>query len=194
VKRKGLTLPDVLVTVVISLVFGVVYKLWTPVYYAVKPFGLHVDQLIYGMWFIAATIAFLLIKKPGVALLAEIAASSGELLMGSEWGLEVLIYGFIQGLLAEFVFALYRYNKDTLVALSLAATGSCIGSLVMDYYKGYIGDLIWWNLALFISFRVIGSVLISGILAKYLFKALEKTGVTTLVQGGTKEDYEALEK
>jgi energy-coupling factor transport system permease protein len=73
--KKGLKLTDILVTILISLVFGMVYKIWGPLYYAIKPFGLHLDQLIYGMWFMAGTVAFLIIRKPGVALLAEIAAS-----------------------------------------------------------------------------------------------------------------------
>jgi Predicted membrane protein len=60
---KGLKLTDILVTIVISIVFGIVYKLWGPLYYAVKPIGLHVDQLIYGMWFIAATVSLWRILK-----------------------------------------------------------------------------------------------------------------------------------
>lgn len=112
---KGLKLTDILVTIVISIVFGIVYKLWGPLYYAVKPLGLHIDQLIYGMWFIAATVAFLIIRKPGIALLAETAAASAEFITGSEWGLEVLLYGLIQGLFAEMVFAIFRYKKFILV-------------------------------------------------------------------------------
>ncbi len=80
--KKGLTLTDILVTVVISIVFAIIYKLWGPLYYAVKPFGFQVEQLIYGMWFIAATVAFLIIRKPGVALIAEIAAAQESLLLG----------------------------------------------------------------------------------------------------------------
>ena len=60
------------VTFVIAIVFGVIYKLWAPLYEALSMFGLQLDQLIYGMWFIAATVAFLIIRKPGVALIAEI--------------------------------------------------------------------------------------------------------------------------
>ncbi|MEI5906844.1 ECF transporter S component [Bacillus spongiae] len=187
-----LKLSDILITIVIALVFGVIYRLWSPVYESLGPFGLHVDQLLYGMWFIAATVAFLIIRKAGVALLAEVAASSGELIMGSEYGLEVLIYGFLQGLFAEAVFAILRYKSYSLMTVSLAAIASCLASFIMDFYKGYIDELVWWNLALFLLFRFIGSILISGVLAYYLVKALEATGVTTLIRGATKEDYESL--
>ena len=191
---KGLKLVDILTTVVIAIVFGIVYKLWGPFYYLVKPLGMHIDQLVYGMWFIAATVAFLIIRKPGVALLAEVAAASGEFIAGSEWGLEVLIYGFVQGLFAELVFAAFRYKRFDVFVVSLAAAGSTVGSLIMDFYKGYIEALAAWNLTLLISARFVGAVIISGFFAYYLVKALEATGVTQLVRAASKEDYDALDR
>jgi energy-coupling factor transport system permease protein len=189
-----LRLTDILVTVVLSIGFGVIYKIWGPLYNMIKPFGLHADQLIYGMWFMAATVAFLIIRKPGVALLAEIAASSGEFLMGSEWGLEVLLFGVVQGLFAEAVFFVTRYKRTSLIIISLAAVMSAFGSILMDMYKGYIGDLATWNLLLFLGARLLGSVLIAGVGAFYLVKALEQTGVTSLVRPTEKKDYEALDR
>jgi energy-coupling factor transport system substrate-specific component len=191
---KGLKLADILTTIVIAVVFGIIYKVWGPLYYFVKPFGFHLDQLIYGMWFIAASVAYLLIRKPGVALLAEIAASSGEFIMGSEWGLEVLIYGVVQGLLAEVVFAAFRYKRFDVLVVSLGAIGATIGSLVMDFYKGYIEALAPWNLALFLIARFIGAVAIAGFFAVSLVKALEKTGVTQMLRPASKEDYDALDR
>jgi energy-coupling factor transport system substrate-specific component len=191
---KGLKLADILTTIVIAVVFGIIYKVWGPLYYFVKPFGFHLDQLIYGMWFIAASVAYLLIRKPGVALLAEIAASSGEFIMGSEWGLEVLIYGVVQGLLAEVVFAAFRYKRFDVLVVSLGAIGATIGSLVMDFYKGYIEALAPWNLALFLIARFVGAVVIAGFFAVSLVKALEKTGVTQMLRPASKEDYDALDR
>lgn len=115
-KNNGLKLTDILVTIVISIAFGIVYIAWGSLYYVVKPIGLHIDQLLYGMWFIAATVAYLVIRKPGVALLAEIAAASGEFILGSPWGLTVLLYGVVQGLFAEIVFMLFRYKNIILLS------------------------------------------------------------------------------
>lgn len=187
-----LKLTDILVTVVISIMFGVIYKLWGPFYNLFKPIGLHADQLIYGMWFMAATVAFLIIRKPGVALLAEIAASSGEFLMGSEWGLEVLLFGVIQGLMAESVFFLTKYRRYDLSIICFAAFGSAWGSIFMDYMKGYMGDLVLWNLSLFIFARLLGSIVIAGAGSFYLVRALEKTGVTSLVRRASEDDYDVL--
>ncbi|CAN7384404.1 ECF transporter S component [Rossellomorea sp. LjRoot5] len=187
-----LKLTDILVTVVISIMFGVIYKLWGPFYNLLKPIGLHADQFIYGMWFMAATVAFLVIRKPGVALLAEIAASSGEFLMGSEWGLEVLLFGVIQGLMAELVFLVAKYKRYDLSIICFAAVGSSCGSIFMDYMKGYMGDLVFWNLSLFVVARLLGSIVIAGAGSFYLVRALEKTGVTSLVRRASQDDYDVL--
>lgn len=190
--KKGLTLTDILVTIVISVVLGIVYKLWGPLYAIFKPFGTHTEQLVYGMWFIAATLAFLIIRKPGVAILAEVAAASIETFFGGEWGMSTLIYGFVQGLGAELIFALYRYRKATIPVVILASIGAAIASLLIDNYYGYIEYLSAWNLTLLISFRIIGSILIAGIFAYLISGALEKTGVTHLLRPVSKKDYDAL--
>ena len=139
--KKELKLTDILVTIVIAIAFGIVYILWGTVYYAVQPLGLHLDQLLYGMWFIAGTVAYFIIRKPGVALLAEIAAASGEFLLGSPWGLTVLLSGVVQGLFAELVFMAFRYKRFDLKVAALAASASCVGSLLVDALNGQIAEL-----------------------------------------------------
>ena len=190
--KKGLTLTDILVTVVIAIVFGIVYKIWGPMYDVVKPFGTHAEQTIYGMWFIAGTFAFLIIRKPGVAIIAELAASTFSAFLGSEWGIATLIYGLAQGLGAELSFALFRYKSGNIAVVSLAALGAAGASLLVDNYYGYIEYLSAWNLTLLIVLRLIGSVLIAGVFAYYLARALEKTGVTKLLRPVSKKDLDAL--
>ena len=166
--KKELKLTDILVTIVIAIAFGIVYILWGTVYYAVQPLGLHLDQLLYGMWFIAGTVAYFIIRKPGVALLAEIAAASGEFLLGSPWGLTVLLSGVVQGLFAELVFMAFRYKRFDLKVAALAASASCVGSLLVDALNGQIAELAPWNLALYLLARFAGSIFFAGVLAYYL--------------------------
>ncbi|WP_273834605.1 ECF transporter S component [Guptibacillus sedimenti] len=191
---KRLKLSDILITIVIALVFGIIYKLWGPVYTILKPFGLHIGDVIYGMWFIAGTVAILLLRKPGVALLAETAAASGEFLVGSEYGLSVLLYGIVQGLGTELMFALFGYKRYTAFVAALGGIAAAVGSLVMDAAYGYVMDLALWNLLLLIGARLLGGFLIAGILAYFLVEALEKTGVTTLIRPASDEDYKALDQ
>ncbi|MDC3413495.1 ECF transporter S component [Aquibacillus sp. 3ASR75-11] len=191
--QKGLKLTDILVTIIIALIFSVIYKLWGPLYGIVSTFGIQLEQLIYGMWFIAATVAYLIIRKPGVALLAEVAAANGEFIFGGEWGVATLVFGLGQGLAAELVFMAFRYKRYDVMTVSLAAVASGIASIFIDYYYSYIGDLALWNLFLMIGFRLTGSILIAGLFAYFIVQALEKTQVTNLVRPASSDDYKALD-
>jgi energy-coupling factor transport system substrate-specific component len=189
---RGLKLTDILITIVIAVVFGVIYKIWGPMYDVMKPLGLQAEQLIYGMWFIAGTFAFLVIRKPGVALLAEVAAASVEAMFGGEWGVSTLVYGILQGLGAEIIFALFAYRNIKSGATVLASLGAGVLSLLVDWYYGYIDKLSVWNYCLFIGMRLLGSALIAGLFAYYLSAAVEKTGVLSLIRPASKKDYEQL--
>ncbi|TDF97536.1 ECF transporter S component [Paenibacillus piri] len=191
---KGLKLTDILVTIVIAVVFAVIYRLWGDVSNIVKLAGLQLDQLVYGVWFMAATVAYLLIRKPGVALLAEVAAASGELLAASQYGVEALTYGIAQGLGAELVFFLFRYRSFSPGVAALAGMASAVASLIFDGFKGYLTDLQSWNLILYLVFRLISSVFITGLCAYWLVKALEAAGVANLVRPASRADYDALER
>lgn len=189
---KGLKLTDILITIVIAAVFGVIYRVWGPMYDILKPFGLHAEQLSYGMWFMAATFAFLVIRKPGVALLAEVAAATIEALFGGSWGVSTLVYGLLQGLGAELIFALFLYRRANISVTILASFASAALSLLVDNYYGYIDQLTFWNYCLFIGLRLLGSALIAGVFAYYLAGALARTGVLSLVRPVSKKDYDAL--
>lgn len=193
-QSKGLKLTDILVTIVIAVVFGIVYKIWGPVYDSLKPLGFQAEQLLYGMWFMAGTFAYLVIRKPGVATLAEVAAASISAFLGAEWGVYTLVYGLLQGLAAEIIFALFLYRRAStnVFVVSLAALASAAASYGIDYYYGYIDKLSAWNYTLLIGFKLLGSIVIAGVFAYYLAKALELTGVTKSLRPVSKEDYEAL--
>ena len=70
---KGLKLSEILVTVLIAVVFAIIYNLWWFAYNVAQVAGVHIEQLTYGVWFMAI-VAYLIIPKPGIALIAEFAA------------------------------------------------------------------------------------------------------------------------
>ncbi|GGB08747.1 thiamine ABC transporter permease [Macrococcus hajekii] len=190
--RKGLTLSDILVTVLVSVIFGFIYNLWWLPYEVVKPLGLHFDQLAYGMWFAAAVVAYLIVPKFGVALLAEFAAGAGETIVMGKFDIPTLIYALLQGLACELVFMAFRYKSRSVMVCMLAGVAAALISLPIDYYYGYMKEVATWNLIIFILFRVISGAVLAGILPYILVKALDKTGVTKLFRSASQEDYDAL--
>ncbi len=107
---KGLKLSEILVTVLISVVFAVIYNLWWFVYNGVQATGLHLEQLTNGVWFMAAIVCYLIIPKPGIALLAEFAAGAGKTIIIGSFDIPTIVYAFIQGLACELVFAIFKYQ------------------------------------------------------------------------------------
>lgn len=191
---RTLNLTDILVTIVVSLVFGLIFRLMGPVYDLFKSFGLQMDALIYGIWFIAGPFAAVLIRKPGAAFLAETVAALAEVLFGGSGGIVNLYYGLIQGLFSETIFAAVFYRRFSLIPAILSGLAASAGSLILDVYYGYLTDLAGWNLTLNIVFRFIGSALLAGLFPYVLVKGLEKTGVTQLIRPVSKEDYDVLNK
>ena len=69
-----------------------------------------VQNILYGAWLMPALVAPLIIRKPGAALFAELVAAGLSALLGSSWGVDTLLSGFVQGAAAELVFAFTLYR------------------------------------------------------------------------------------
>lgn len=182
-KTKHWELKDVIMMAILGVVFSAVYlavfqgglalsTALTPA--GLAPFGF---ELIYGVWFMAATLAAYIIRKPGVALVTEVLASFIELLMGNSGGLTVVLTGLIQGVGAELAFALFRYKKWNLGVMCLGSILSAVFIFCYElYYLNYIA-LAPTLLAAQLAVRFVSAVVFSGIICKLAGDALAKTGV-----------------
>lgn len=180
---------DLLITIMIGIVFGITMKFWDDFYTVVKPILPVARQLLYGMWFMVAPFAFLLIRKPGVALLSSIAAAGLSAFIGHGFG--VLVYGLFQGLAAELLFASFRYKRFGFAVAGLAGIASCLASLLLDLVYGYANLELW---ALFVKYglRVVSAFIFTGLFAYYIVRALEKTGVTNQIRPVDEDEYDLL--
>ncbi|MCI8550315.1 MAG: hypothetical protein HFI68_06985 [Lachnospiraceae bacterium] len=182
-KKNTWELKDVIMMAVLGVVFAAVYM---AVFYggmaistALTPMGLSAFgfELIYGVWFMAATLAAYIIRKPGAALIAEVLASAIELLMGNSGGLTVVLTGIIQGLGAELVFAAFRYKKWNFISMSLAGMLSAVFIFCYElYYLSYY-LLSPALLAAQLGVRFVSAILFSGVICKLAGDGLAKTGV-----------------
>lgn len=128
---------DIVVTAVIAVAFGVVFWAWNFLYGAAEPlfaFAPWARDIMYGVWLMPAILAPLIVKKPGAALFAELLAASVSAMLGSVWGVSVLLSGLVQGLGAEVVFFLTGYRIYTVAVLVAAAIGSAIAAWLHDWY------------------------------------------------------------
>jgi energy-coupling factor transport system permease protein len=168
---------DIVVTALIGIVFGVVFVAWNQVY---AYFGFLQPPILqdwaYGVWLVPAVLAPLIIRKPGAALFAEMLAASVSALLGSQWGPDTLLSGFMQGAAAELVFALVRYRSWALGILVLAALASAVAAWLHDwfiYYAGFAVDLQAARLAIMGASAIVFAALGS----RALERALRRAGV-----------------
>lgn len=131
---------DIVVTAVIGVSFGVVFWFWGQVWtwsdalFAAAPWA---KDLIYGVWLIPAVLAALIVRKPGAALFAEMVGAGVSALIGSQWGADTLLSGFVQGAAAEIVFAFTLYRAWSLPVLGFAAVASAAAAWVHDWALYY---------------------------------------------------------
>jgi len=170
---------DIVVAAVIGVAFGVVFWAWGLAYAAVDPvfaFAPWLKDLMYGVWLMPAILAPLIIRKPGAAIFAEMVAAGLSALLGSTWGPDVLLSGFMQGAAAELVFAFTLYRSYGAITLVLAAVASALAAFVHDWVIYYTA--IDQTIQLL---RAIAMILSAAVLAAggsvLLARSLRRTGV-----------------
>lgn len=131
---------DIVVTAVIGVAFGVVFwfwnTIWTPLdaVFALAPWA---KDLLYAVWLIPSVLAPLIVRKRGAAVFAEMTAAGVSALLGSPWGPDVLLSGFVQGAAAELVFAMTLYRSYAFPTLVAAALASAAAAWIHDWALYY---------------------------------------------------------
>ncbi len=170
---------DIVVAAVIGVAFGVVFWAWglvwataDPLFAAVKP----AQYVISGVWLLPAIVAPLIIRKPGAAIFAEVVAASVSAMLGSIWGLDAVLSGFVQGAGAELVFAFTLYRGWGLPVAMLAGAGAAIGEALHDLPVYFPTATVEFQAAVVVAMLLSG-VLVAGVGGWLLVRTLRQTGV-----------------
>lgn len=169
---------EIIFSLISSVALGVSYWGWTFIYEICKPFLkiLGLQYLTAGFWIFASIFIPFITRRPMLGLAASLMAAYVESLL-TQWGLVSLLWGLVQGLGAELVFALFGYRNFSLPVVLLAALVSASFSYTLDFYIYGYGDLaLRLNLLQFISFAI-SSMVIAGISSRYLALRLQAAGV-----------------
>jgi len=138
---------DIVVVAVIGVAFGVVFWAWGLAWGAFEPLNLVVPVLrdaLYAVWLVPAVLAPLIVRRPGAALFAEMVAAGVSALLGSQWGVDTLLSGFVQGAAAELVFGFTMYGAWSFPVLAMAGVASAAAAWIHDwvlYYPDIATDL-----------------------------------------------------
>ncbi len=173
---------DIVVAAVIGVAFGVVFWFWnTYVWGWTEPFFdfyKPAQYIISGVWLMPAVVAPLVVRKPGAALFAELVAAVLSALLGSQWGLDVLLSGFVQGAGAELIFAFGLYRAWGPVMAVLAGAAAAVGEALHDLPIYFPSDKFGLDFQAAIAIvDVLSGILIAGVGGYLLVQAIRSAGV-----------------
>lgn len=171
------TLRETLVVAVIGAVFALLYLGWVQLWLiAQAAIGSLSMDIFMGFWFVASIVAAAIVRKPGVALVAEVLAAAVQVLIGSPAGLMLIVSGFIQGLGAETVFAATRWRNYSLPVLMAAGVGAAVFSYAYTWMRFDYGALDPTILVVMFVLRCASGALLGGWLGKVIVDQLYRTG------------------
>jgi energy-coupling factor transport system substrate-specific component len=170
---------DIIVAAVIGVAFGVVFWAWGLAWNAFEPLnGIFpvARDLLYAVWLVPAVLAPLIVRKPGAALFAEMVAAGVSALIGSQWGVDTLLSGFVQGAAAELVFAFAFYRSYGFPVLAVAAIASAAAAWIHDWVIYYAQVSLDIQLARGIVMAISAVVIVAGG-SLLLERSLRRAGV-----------------
>ncbi|MEU3310234.1 ECF transporter S component [Nocardiopsis sp. NPDC055551] len=169
---------DIVVAAVLGAAVGVVFWLWGVVWTITGPLFVlfpPAQAILYGVWLLPGVLGGLIIRRSGAAVLTSITAASVSALLGSQWGVTVVLEGAMQGLLPELVFLLFLYRRWGMGVAALAGALAGISPAIRDavvYYATWplSHQLVYGGLVL------VSGALIAGVGGRLLTTALARSG------------------
>lgn len=176
---RSISLQEWVTVAVMASAMGVAYWAWTLVYDILKepllkPFGL--KRALDGFWLMAPVFFGYIVRKPTMALFGSIVAAAIEGII-TQWGMSAIVYGLIQGLGAELIFALFLYRRWGWFVLLLSASMSALFAFSYDYLTHDQANLSFIFNSIQLTISIISSWIFAACLARYLGNRLVKTGL-----------------
>ena len=188
--RRPWRVVDIVVASVLAVAVGVIFWVWSLGYSGIAALTLvfpPLTGLYSGGWLIAGVLGALIIRKPGAALYCEVLAAAVSGVLGTQFGLSVLLSGFVQGLGAELVFLAFLYARYTLPVAVLAGLASGVFLGVSENILYHPEWAFQWQ-ALYTVFTAVSGAVLAGLLSWLAVRALARTGVLAPFASGRAAD------
>ena len=180
---------DIVVAAVVAVAFGVVFAAWNTLWGATSgAFAAFppAQAFMYGMWLVPGVLGGLLIRKPGAAVFTELVAAIVSVFLGAPSPLFIALYGLLQGLGAEAVFAAFRYRRWGLPVALAAGAGAGLVPAILD---NVLYNAAWapaWMLV-YAVLVIASSTVMAGLGGLALVRALARTGVLAPFASGREQ-------
>lgn len=175
---KSWTTRDLMLAAALGAAFGVLYQGANLSYAVYKNLlGEVLSNIGYGLWVSAGVAVPYVLRRPGAAVTGEMLAGFTSMLLGSQWGADVLLSALVQGFGCELVFALTGWKRYSVPVVLLAGASGCAGAFVHDYFVYGFTGLATAFVAATAMVMLVSGALLGGLLPKSLMDALVTAGV-----------------
>jgi energy-coupling factor transport system substrate-specific component len=178
---------DIVVASVIGVACGVVFWAWGLAWEPLSnllAFTPGLSGLLSGGWLFAGVLGGLIIRKPGAAVYTEVMAAVVSMLIGTQWGFSTLIWGVVEGLGAELVFAAFLYSSFRLHVALLAGAGAGVAVALLDTsFSSIAATALEFKVVYGIS-AVVSGVVLAGLLSWLAARGLARTGALSRFASG----------
>lgn len=115
--------------------------------------------LLHAFFYFPATLAMLMLRKPGAAVYVLMVASMIEVVMGTRYSTTIFIVALVQAAATEIVYAMFRYRRWTLGVTVLAGAATALA------YNFYLLEFFYQSFSFLSPRGLIGTAceLLSGI-------------------------------
>ncbi len=181
-------LSEVVVLLVLAVALGVLWWGWTLFTTLTAPLNsIGLGYLFNGVWLTGGILIPYLIRRPGAAFIGETAAAVIEAFI-TQWGITAVIWGAVQGLGCEIVFAATGYRRYNLWTLILAGVVSDLFSYALDFFYSHYAGLAGWVIAVQIASAIVSGILLAGVLSYFVGRGIIRTGALRGLIPGTQSE------
>jgi len=177
-KNSKLTVKEIVIIAVTAAVIGVIYTLLD---YAYMPLSAVLGQVFmeitFGVYLLSAALPMYMLRKPGAAVFGALVTAGVNLLLGSPYGIQLVLAGLLQAAGVEIGYRAGEKYKGSMLNILL---GAVLGALLVFgrdcvfFGTLSLGTPVWLGILIV---RLLSAVIIGTILVKYITAALVKAGV-----------------
>ena len=176
--EKKFSTKEVVIVAMVAAVIGVIFTLLDYAYMPMSAvLGTVFMEITFGVYMLSAALPMYLVRKPGFAIFGALVTAGVNLLLGSPYGLQLVLAGVLEGLGVEIAYAIGKYSGD----MKTMVIGEILGAVFV-----FCRDTFFWGTpwsygtgiaAGVVIVRLLSSVVIGIVLVKVITAALVKTGV-----------------
>ncbi|MCF0140616.1 MAG: ECF transporter S component [Mogibacterium sp.] len=177
--NNKITTKEIVVAAMVAAVIGVIFTLLDYAYMPLSAvLGTVFMELTFGIYMLSPALPMYIVRRPGMAIFGALVAAGVNLLLGSPYGIQLVLAGFLEALGVEIG---YLVGKKYSGSYTNLVVGQILGAIFVLGRDTYFWGSPWVYgstvAAGVIIVRLLSSVVIGILLVKVITAAIAKTGV-----------------